>query len=189
MDNLFKKFDINVDLEKLTSEVNDLISTVGWENNQIALQYTTEESWHKDVDHYGTTRLEHECIHWHSKLENSYIKELILQSRISVASARLMLLKPVTCYITHVDLYTRYQIPVVADPLKSFLVFNEYSQVLPMQPGEYYWINTYEVHNYVNGAYTDRINIIFNDADERPYLENPHINRLFKDFSKEVKWK
>lgn len=189
MGTLFKKLDIDVDLEKLTLEVSELISIAGWENNQIALQYTTEESWRKDVDHYGSTRLEHACVNWHSYLENSYIKQLILESKIPVASARLMLLKPVTCYITHVDLYTRYQIPVIADPLKSFLVFNEQNQVVSMKPGEYYWINTYEIHNYINGAYTDRINIIFNDARERPYIENPHIKRLFKDFEKEVKWK
>lgn len=189
MENLFKKLDIAIDVELLTQEVTKLVSRVGWENNQIALQYTTEESWHNDVDHYGYTRLEHNCVNWHSDLKDSYIKELILKSGVSVASARIMLLKPITCYITHVDLYTRYQIPVIVDPIKSFLVFNEMNQVISMSPGDYYWINTHEIHNYINGAYTNRINIIFNDASERPNLNNPHIKRLFGDFEKEVKWK
>lgn len=189
MQNLYSKLNIPVDIETLRSEVNNIVSSVNWENNQIALQWSKHESWHEDVDKYGYVRKEHECINWHSSLENSYIKKLILDSNINVSSARIMLLPPVTCYITHVDLYTRYQIPVTLEPLKSFLVFNEKNVVLPMKPGDYYWINTHEIHNYINGAYTDRINIIFNDADELPYLDNPHISRLFENFNKEVEWK
>jgi len=187
--NLHNTIDVDIDLPKLKYEVLSLIDQVGWENSQIALQHTGNGSWHQDVDYYGSVRKEHECTTWNSELDDSYLKQVILSANINVASARIMLLPPITCYITHVDLYTRYHVPIVNELLKSFMVFNQQNQVLSMEPGKMYWTNTHEVHNYINGAYTNRINIIFNDACELPYLDNPFLPMLFPDFTKDVKWR
>ena len=186
---LYKKLLLDFDYNQLLNECQSIIDKVGWHNNQISLQYSKEPSWSADVDIYGFTRLEHKCDKWNPDMEGSYIKKVIDKAGVPVASARLMLLRPISCYITHVDLYNRYQIPIQIEPLKSFFVFNEHNEVVTMHPGDYYWFNTREIHNFINGAYTDRITLIFNDARERPQLDNPHIKRLFKDFDKEVTWR
>jgi hypothetical protein len=186
---LVQNIDIQIDLDQLKDEAQQLIARVGWQNSQIALQYTTQPDWVSDVDHYGYVRKEHECVNWHPDMAGSYIKQLVESIHPTPASARLMLLPPITCYITHVDLYTRFQVPIIGEPLKSFMVFNQLNHVVNMIPGQAYWVNTHEIHNYVNGAYTDRINLIFNDSAELPYLDNPHLYDLFTDFNGEVKWK
>ena len=182
---IFKKLHIEFDFERLLDEAKSLINEIGWHNNQISLQYSEEESWEKDVDWYRYTRKEHLCTNWNSRLENSYIKQVIESIHNPVSSARLMKLQGPGCYITHVDHYKRFQMPLILDPLKSFMIWPEYNQVLSMKPGEVYFCNTHEIHNYVNGDYEERINLIFNDATELPYVDNPHLTRLFKDFKKE----
>jgi hypothetical protein len=187
---LCKKIDIEFDFDRLLKESIDIINEVGWHNDQISLQYSNIiDSWGDDVDHYGYTRKEHECINWNSALSGSYIKEVIESIHPNVASSRIMKLSGPSCYITHIDLYTRFQIPLILDPLKSYMIWPEYSLVASLTPGEAYYCNTHEIHNYVNGEYKDRINIIFNDANEMPYLDNPHIDRLFGNFKEEIKWK
>lgn len=186
---LCTKLSINFDFSRFLSETVDIINETGWFNDQISLQYSTVESWSEDVDHYGYTRREHLCTNWNSRLKNSYIKEVIESVHTPVASARIMKLPGPSCYITHVDLYKRFQIPLILDPIKSFMVWPTHNLVVPLTPGEIYFCNTHEIHNYVNGEYTERINIIFNDANELPYLENPHLDKLFKNFKKELVWK
>ncbi len=185
-----EKINVDFDFNRLLAESLDIINDIGWHNDQISLQYSNVvDSWTDDVDHYGYTRKEHECVNWNSKLNNSYIKEVIESIHPYVSSARIMKLPGPSCYITHVDLYTRFQIPLILDPLKSYMIWPEHSLVVPLKPGKAYYCNTHEIHNYVNGEYEDRINIIFNDAREQPYLDNPHIDRLFKNFIEDMKWK
>lgn len=185
---LCKRLDIEFDFDRLLAEALDLIDNLGWTNEQISLQYSIEvDSWSDDVDFYGYTRREEKCTNWNSALEGSYIKEVIESIHMPVSSARIMKLPGPSCYITHVDFYTRYQIPLILDPLKSFMVWPEHNLVFPLKPGNVYYCNTHEIHNYINGELKDRINIIFNDANELPNLDNPHLSRLYnKD---EIIWK
>lgn len=189
MNNVCVRLPIEFDFQRFLNEAKKIMDEVPWTNNQISLQYSEHESWSDDVDYYGYTRKEHLCTKWNSKLEGSYIKEVSESVGVPVASARLMRLPGPSCYITHVDLYKRYQIPLICDPLKSFMVWPEYNSVNPLTPGNIYFCNTHEIHNYVNGEYENRINFIFNDATELPYLENPHLDRLFKNFKEELRWK
>ena len=79
----------DIDGDRIVNECLELIYRVGYENTQLCLQYSDTVSWYEDVDHYGKTRIEHECIHFHPELEGSYIKTVLTDLDFPVASARL----------------------------------------------------------------------------------------------------
>ena len=177
---IFKEIE-NIDHKRILDESNTIIDSVGWKNCQICLQYSTEESWHADIDEYGSARIEHECINYHSDLEGTYIKQVLTNLNFPVASARLMFLHERGCYSTHVDLYTRYHIPVINDCLMSYMVFPDIPFVARMPKGKIYWTNTHQLHNFVNGAHQPRVHIIFNNANERENYNNPYLKELHGD--------
>lgn len=171
----------DVDHKLILEESKKIIDTVGWHNTQISLQYSNNVSWHDDVDRYGASREEHTCTNFHPDLEGSYIKHILTSLDFPVASARLMFLHERSCYSTHVDLYTRYHIPVINDPYLSYMVFPDIPFVARMPTGKIYWTNTHQLHNFVNGDHKPRIHIIFNDANERENFNNPYLKVLHGD--------
>lgn len=177
---LFKKIK-DVDHNQILKESNQIIETAGWENCQISLQYSKEVSWYSDIDRYGSERVEHECVNFHPELEGSYIKDLLSNLDFPVASARLMFLHERACYSTHVDLYTRYHIPVITNPMLSYMIFPDIPFVARMLTGSIYWTNTHQLHNFVNGDHTPRIHIIFNNAEEKENFDNPYLKVLHGD--------
>jgi hypothetical protein len=171
----------DIDHNLILEESNKIIDSVGWNNCQISLQYSNEVSWHNDVDRYGLARIEHECINFHPNLTGTYLKEVLSSLDFPVASARLMFLHERSCYSTHVDLYTRYHIPVINNPFLSYMVFPDIPFVARMKPGKIYWTDTHQLHNFVNGAHEPRIHIIFNNANERENYNNPYLKDLHGD--------
>lgn len=177
----------DVNSEKLLKECSDIIDKVGWENMQISLQYTDIPSWHNDVDRYGVTRDENKCVNFHPDLEGTYIKELLTNLEFSVSSARLMLLSERTCYSTHVDLYTRYHIPIISNSMLSYMVFPDIPLIARMPVGKMYWTDTHQLHNFVNGDHNPRIHVIFNNSNEQPNYKNPYLRILHGDrFTRET---
>lgn len=177
---LFKEIK-EIDHELIAKECNNIIDQVGWDNCQICLQYSSEISWHNDVDAYGKTRIEHECINFHPELEGTYLKQVLTSLDFTVASARLMFLHERSCYSTHVDLYTRYHIPIVNNSKLSFMVFPDIPFVAYMPKGKVYWTDTHQLHNFVNGDHEPRIHLIFNNANERENYSNPYLKELHGD--------
>ena len=171
----------DVDHELILAESKKIIDTAGWNNCQISLQYSNNVSWHDDVDKYGVSREEHACTNFHPSLEGTYIKYLLTNLDFTVASARLMFLHERSCYSTHVDLYTRYHIPVISNSLLSYMVFPDLPFVARMPAGKIYWTDTHKLHNFVNGDHEPRIHIIFNDANERENFNNPYLKVLHGD--------
>jgi hypothetical protein len=171
----------DIDHELIVKESKNIIEQVGWNNDQICLQYSDEVSWHNDVDYYGKHRNENECVNYHPDLDNTYIKQILSGLNFPVASARLMLLNKLGCYSTHVDLFTRYHIPIESNSRLSYMVFPDIPFVARMSYGKIYWTNTYELHTFVNGDHSPRIHIIFNNADEIAYYDNPYIKELYGD--------
>ena len=170
-----------IDHDKIYKESIEIIDTAGWKNTQIALQYSDKISWHEDVDAYGKTRVEHECINFHPDLEGTYLKKVLTTLDFPVASARLMLLNERSCYSTHVDLYTRYHIPIVNNSRLSFMVFPDIPFVAYMPKGKIYWTDTHQLHNFVNGDHEPRIHLIFNNANEKENYNNPYLKELHGD--------
>lgn len=176
----FKKIK-DIDQNLITQEALEIVAVAGWENCQISLQYTDKVSWHDDIDRYGSVRQENSCINFNPYLDGSYIREVLTSFDFPVASARLMILFERNCYSTHVDLFTRYHIPVVSNPLMSFMVFPDIPFIARMPLGSVYWTNTHQLHNFVNGDHVPRIHLIFNDATELPNYNNPYLKVLHGD--------
>lgn len=170
-----------IDHNRLLAESISIIDSVGWSNCQICLQYSSKISWHNDIDLYGKTRIEHECTNFHPDLDGTYIKQILTDLEFPVASARLMFLHERSCYSTHVDLYTRYHIPIINNSRLSYMVFPDIPFVASMPAGKIYWTNTHHLHNFVNGDHAARIHIIFNDANERENYDNPYLKELHGD--------
>ncbi len=174
---IHKEIDIKIDIQQLLDDVTKISNVAGWKLNQIALQYHNEIDWHSGVGKSDfLSGNEEEYIHYHPFLDGMYIKELLESFDFPVAHSRIMLLPPKTCYTTHVDYYTRYHIPVTSKPLQTFMLFPDKGEILRMYPGKAYWTNTYELHNFVNGTYEDRIHIVFNSALEKKNLDNPYLS-------------
>jgi hypothetical protein len=178
--NIFKEIK-EIDHNKIYAESTYIIDSVGWNNCQIALQYSNKISWHDDVDEYGKTRIEHECVNFHPELEGTYIKDVLTSFNFPVASARLMFLHERSCYSTHVDLYTRYHIPIINNSRLSYMVFPDIPFVARMSKGKVYWTDTHQLHNFVNGDHEARIHIIFNNANEKENYDNPYLKELHGD--------
>jgi hypothetical protein len=174
---IHKEIDIGIDLEQLINDVATIGNVAGWKLNQIALQYNTEIDWHAGVGKSDfLTGNEDEYTNYHPFLNGMYIEKLLKSFDFPIAHARIMLLPPKTCYTTHVDYYTRYHIPVVSKPLQTFMIFPDKNEIVRMYPGKAYWTNTYELHNFVNGTFEDRIHIVFNSALEKKNLDNPYLS-------------
>lgn len=175
---LYKKIK-TIDIDTITKEADEIIEIAGWgEYHQIALQNSNQVGFFNDIDDYGNGgRDENLVTNWHPMLEGTYIKEILSSLDFPVANARLMRLVPLQCHPTHYDAFTRYHIPIHVDSDKSFMVFPEHSLVLKMTRGFIYWTNTYEMHNYLNGTFSPRINLIFNNANETKEMFYEYVNK------------
>jgi hypothetical protein len=168
----------DIDVAAIVKDICYIESLTQYETNQICLQYGKEKSWSEGVPTYYHNKeidCESDYVNWHKELENTYIKKLLSSLNFPVAHARIMRIPERACYTTHVDYYTRYHIPVVSNPLKSFMVFPDKDVILRMYPGKMYWTNTHELHNFLNGDLKDRIHIVFNNATEKKNLDNPYL--------------
>lgn len=176
---IFKEVKSDVDVDKIKAEIKYILTLTEFFSNQIALQYSAEESWHDGIpnmDHHIKAE-EYTYVKWHSALDGTYIKSYLESLDFPVAHARIMKLPSKTCYTTHVDYYTRYHIPVTTKPLQTFMIFPDKDITARMYPGKLYWTNTHELHNFVNGTFEDRIHIVFNDANEPKNLNNEYLHK------------
>lgn len=173
---IFKEHNIDIDTTVLASETIAIIEKVGLQQNQVALQYANKKDWHAGIGKSDLLdRGEQEYINFHEELNETYLKQILININFPVAHARIMVLPPKSCYTTHVDYYTRYHIPVISKPLQTFMIFPDKEKIVRMYPGKMYWTNTHELHNFVNGTNENRIHIVFNNAKEEKNLENRYL--------------
>lgn len=174
---IYKKIPLSININQLVTDVNNIIQIAGWKEDQIALQYASKPDWHDGIGKSDMlSNDEQSYVHIHPDLEETYIKHLLLSLGFPISHARLMRIKPRCCYSTHVDYYTRYHIPVISRPLQSFMIFPDKDVILRMHPGEFYWTDTHELHNFINGSWEDRIHIVFNNAFELKNTTNPYLD-------------
>lgn len=175
---LFKKIK-KINSQQIILEAKAIIDKAGWgPRNQIALQNSKEVGYFNDIDTYHAgAREENLVTNWHPDLELTYIKDVLSNLNFPVANVRLMKLEPLQCYSTHLDMYTRYHIPIGIDTANSFFVFPEHNKVCKMYENHIYWTNTYELHTYINSSFDERVNLIFNNANET--------KEMFEEYMKE----
>ena len=83
---------------------------------------------------------------------NSIIKDL------KMYRTRVMILKPKTCYTSHQDTTKRIHIPLVTND-KCFFIINSQVKHYPAD-GNYYVVDTTQMHTALNASKEDRIHII-----------------------------
>ena len=71
---------------------------------------------------------------------------------------RVMILKPRTCYTYHKDTTKRIHIPLVTND-KCFFIINSQVKHYPAD-GNYYVVDTTQMHTALNASKEDRIHII-----------------------------
>jgi hypothetical protein len=175
---IWQEIKSNINVTALVEDLEYIESIATYEKSQLCLQYGKEKSWTEGVPtYYHKKEIENEAdyINWHEELDNTYIKKLLTSFDFPVSHARIMKIPERACYTTHVDYYTRYHIPIISNPLKSFMIFPDKDVILRMYPGKAYWTNTHELHNFLNGDLQPRIHIVFNNADEPKNLDNPYL--------------
>lgn len=178
MDDIFKEIGSGIDTDRILKEIQKIEEITDYYCGQICLQYATNVSWHEAVpSYYNDREIEDEQSYknWHPELQDSYIREVLESFGVSPTHARIMNMPERSCYTTHVDYFTRYHVPVVTTPLKSYMHFPDKNITARMYPGKAYWTNTHELHNFVNGTTSNRIHLIFNDASEVKNVDNPYL--------------
>jgi hypothetical protein len=174
---IFTEINKTIDLARLNDDVSNIIRHAGWKMNQISLQYADKVDWHSGIGKSDMLASDEQSYkNFHPFLKNMYIYELLNSFDFPVSHTRIMNLPAKTCYTTHVDYYTRYHIPVKSKPLQTFMIFPDKNVFLRMYPGNVYWTNTHELHNFVNGTLEDRIHIVFNNALEKKNLDNLYLS-------------
>lgn len=178
---LFKKIK-KIDSAKIVEEAKKIIEIAGWGNlNQISLQNSNEIGFFNDIDTYHNGGREETLVtNWHPNMDNTYIKKVLSELEFPVANTRLMRLDPLQCYSTHIDMYTRYHISIDVDTDKSFMIFPEYDAICRMENDYIYWTNTYELHTYINSSFNERINLIFNNANETKEMFENYMEKRFR---------
>jgi hypothetical protein len=93
--------------------------------------------------------------------KNTYIEDIIndlnkLQK--NVFRGRFMMLRYKTCLSTHHDDTPRIHVPIITNP-DSFMVIND--QILRMEVGKVYDVDTRHKHTAVNSGKKDRVHLIF----------------------------
>ena len=145
---------MSLDLDKIKKELEMLPDY----NEQIALQGTKD-----NLDPFyacgaeifnNTGKREHEFDTpiFDMPYINSIIKDL------KMYRTRVMILKPKTCYTYHQDTTKRIHIPLVTND-KCFFIINSQVKHYPAD-GNYYVVDTTQMHTALNASKEDRIHII-----------------------------
>ena len=145
---------MSLDLDKIKKELEILPEY----NEQIALQGTKD-----NLDPFyacgaeifnNTGKREHEFNTpiFDMPYINSIIKDL------KMYRTRVMVLKPKRCYTYHQDTTKRIHIPLVTND-KCFFIINSQVKQYPAD-GNYYVVDTTQMHTAINASKEDRIHII-----------------------------
>lgn len=178
MDEIFKEIGSGIDVNRLIAEIYKIEKVSDYHKGQICLQYAKNKSWHEAIPTYfqgNEIDDEQSYVNWHDELQNSYIKQVLESFGVMPSHARIMKMPGRSCYTTHVDYFTRYHVPIITNPLKSYMHFPDKNVTARMYPGKAYWTNTHELHNFINGTIDARIHLIFNDAAETKNLDNHYL--------------
>jgi hypothetical protein len=153
--------------EELVNEIKDLINQIPFTNQtlQLALQVDNPEitDWYTPcgrILRIGKVINEQDYKYIQPTLRGSFIEKWLESLPVPVFRARLMLVKPKTCYSIHNDPLPRIHLPVITNP-HCLMLFPEknITQHLPAD-GFSYWVNTKEKHTFMNCSEIDRIHLV-----------------------------
>lgn len=184
---MYKKIDLDLDLQKLQDEVSSLFSRkdlfIKYFGTQLGLTYENDDSVNKFSDAVGS--LDYDYGKWTSEamdagelppaktrkvtekdfnkivpdLKGMYIYDVLteLQKKFHIGRTRLMLSKPKTCLTWHNDSTYRLHIPIFTQQ-GCIMVWDNCT--IHMPEGSCYWVDTTQWHTAFNGSLKDRIHLV-----------------------------
>ena len=147
--------------DKLVQEINQLVESVGFSNNQIILQGLEKG---KDEWSVGTGAIEELAEQDEKKyqyinpsIENSEISKII--KKYQGFRARIMIMNSRKCYSIHKDPTPRIHIPLITND-QCWMIWPFDSHCVRLMPGFVYYTDTTKNHTFINGSLVDRIHIV-----------------------------
>lgn len=147
--------------DKLVEEINQLVNSVGFSNNQIILQGLDQG---KDEWSLGTGSIEEldeqdekKYQYINTSIENSEISKIIKKYR--AYRSRIMIMNSRKCYSVHKDPTPRIHIPLITND-QCWMIWPTEPFCVKLKPGFVYWTNTTKEHTFINGGLEDRIHIV-----------------------------
>lgn len=175
---LIWKTEFFVDLPRLTQEISELISSVGFHSstNQIGLTHTLDcseaDRYYESVgslyDYEKDIFLHHERDFsvFNRALAGTYLEWIYHNVPFRVARMRLMRLLPKRCLSIHDDTGPRYHFAVKTNP-NSYLFFPDQGTSVQIPANGYlYGIKATEMHTAFNAdSKEERIHLVFSDYE------------------------
>lgn len=112
---------------------------------------------------------------WEIKEEffnTSWHKMISVLPKDSIGEARIIILKPNTCYQTHADIDDRYHLNLTG--YKSYLINLETDELYELvKDGIWYDMDAGKIHTAANFGYEDRIQLVVRKLLKKNILKNP----------------
>lgn len=102
---------------------------------------------------------EYEFSTLHPFYKNSYIEDLLRMLPHKITRLRWMSLAPRGCYSFHQDLTWRLHIPVLTSK-EAFFLFRSPTQLVNLDEGQCYRVNTMETHTALNTSQEERVHLV-----------------------------
>lgn len=147
--------------DSLKSQVEQIISDIGFLNNQIICQGLSENGndWHTGIGRISELDYQDENLY---RFLNKGLKDTPLGDLIEKYDAfrtRILALDPRHCYSVHNDPTPRIHIPIVTN-FESWMIWPYNDQCKKLKPGLVYWTDTRKAHTFLNGGDDIRIHIV-----------------------------
>ena len=146
---------------KILTEINDIIQTAGFVNNQIICQTLEEgqEDWHTGIGRIEELEIQSEkkYCNINPKLKGSELEEIIL--RHNAYRTRIMSMPARQCYSIHADPSKRIHIPLITNS-QAWMIWPTLSECHHMPRGTVYLTDTTKPHTFINAHTENRIHII-----------------------------
>jgi hypothetical protein len=155
---MIEKLSYLFDIDRLVSECNDLILSIGLHNNQLSLKHPEsceENCWHIGTGSFKIEKslaklLQKDFTILNSELNDTYIKEVYekITSDYSVGRFRIMCLPGQKCMTLHHDMTQRIHIPLVTNE-DCLMIIQDQVFHMPAD-GSAYLTDTYKRHTALN---------------------------------------
>lgn len=173
MTDLFRSIQTGFDINRLQSELNDILAMTTWDQkeNQISLQYRaidSDDPWHSGVGStveikdgkriQRFTEQEFDLIN--PALAGTYTEHVLKSLPFQPVRTRIMRMLPKRCYSVHVDGTARYHLALVTSYHARF-IFTEAEKIYHIPAdGNLYFVDTTQEHTAINGNTEDRVHMV-----------------------------
>ena len=159
---LVKKIDHKIDLDKLVHAIHNI--PVDYEDKQISLQMRegSDNQWYEGCGKLKSIKGKEEDYNLIvPELKGTYIDKMFQALPFKPVRARLMKMNPRSCYSIHRDPCPRYHIAITTNPLAKFIFIDKEKIFHIPADGYLYWVDTCEVHTFINGNMNeDRLHLL-----------------------------